>query len=49
MDAECAFCGRSLSDERRRLYCEDCQATHTICSPCVAEVETEPEAYRLVA
>ena len=50
MDAECAFCGRSLDvDAQRHVFCDDCQQTHTVCPACADDVATGAEGYRLVA
>jgi hypothetical protein len=48
MDADCAFCGR-LIGERRYVFCEDCQGTHTVCFVCADEVADGTEGVRLVA
>ncbi len=48
MDVECAFCGR-LVMEGRAVACDDCQATHTVCSSCADDVAAGADGYRLVA
>jgi len=48
MDAECAFCGLALS-AAHRVFCSDCQTTHSACPTCANDVPRELEGYRLVA
>ena len=48
MDAECACCGRFVV-EGRQVFCEDCQATHTVCSTCDEDVAADADGFRLVA
>jgi hypothetical protein len=48
MDAGCAFCGRFVV-EGRLVFCEDSQATRTVCSSCDEDVAADADGFRLVA
>jgi hypothetical protein len=48
MDAECAYCGRTVA-AARQVFCADCRTLHAVCIDCAAEAAADPESYRLVA
>ena len=40
MDGDCAFCGRA-DEATFAVFCQDCQAQHGVCRPCLAEAALE--------